>query len=69
MFAQVNQVQNILFEARAAKAHTGSQKVGADAAIQADGVGHLRDVGLSPFAKGGNGVDGRDALGQESVGC
>ena len=66
--ADVREVQDIFLEAGPAEAHGGVQELGTDAAVRADGVRHLRDVGARGFAQSGHGVDGGDALGEKGVG-
>ena len=60
--AEVDEIENILLEARAAKADAGLEELGADARVLADGEGDLVDVGAGRLADGREGVDGRDAL-------
>ncbi len=57
VLAQVGEIENVLLEARAAKADAGPQEAEADAAVGADGVGHLRHVGAGPLAQVGDSVD------------
>ncbi len=68
MPAEVDEVQDILFEAGTAEADAGIQKLWADAAVHADGPGDLGDIGLRLFAEGGDGVDRGDPLGKEGIG-
>jgi hypothetical protein len=44
--AQVNQVENVFTETRAAEANAGSQKMTTDAAVGADGMRHFSHVGF-----------------------
>ena len=66
--AKVNEVQDVLLEAGPAETDAGVEEPPADAAVQAHGPGDLRDVRLRLLAEGGDGVDGRDALGEKGVG-
>src|SRR5690554_6034959 len=64
----VHQVEDVFLETAAAEAYGGFQEFGAYAAVLAYGAGNFIYVGAALFAKGGDGVDGRYALGQEGVG-
>ena len=65
--AKIDEVQDVLLEAAAAEAGPGLQELGADALVSADDPGDFVHVGASGFAEAGDGVDGRDALGEEGV--
>mmetsp|Transcript_2494 Transcript_2494/g.5441 ORF Transcript_2494/g.5441 Transcript_2494/m.5441 type:complete len:309 (+) Transcript_2494:1053-1979(+) len=67
--AEVHQVEDVLLEARPAKADGRLEKLGADARVDPDGVGDLGDIGTRHLAESGDRVDGRDPLGEEGVGC
>ncbi len=58
----------VLRKARAAEARTGMQKLAADAAIEADPLGHVLDIGADPFAQIGDLVDKGDLGREEGVG-
>ena len=62
-FAEVDEVENVFLEARAAKADRGFEEFGANAGVEADGACDLIDIGSGGFAECGDGVDGGDALG------
>src|SRR5690606_20494928 len=64
----VHQVEDVLLETGAPETHRGLQELGADAAVGADGTGHLVHVGPRLFAQLGDGIDGGYPLGQERVG-
>src|SRR5690554_4139326 len=64
----VHQVEDVFLETAAAEAYGGFQEFGAYAAVLAYGAGNFIYVGAALFAEGGNGVDGRYALGQEGIG-
>ena len=66
--AQIDEVQDVLFEAGTAEADAGIEKLCADAAVHPDGPGDLADIGLGLFAEGGDGVDRRDPLGKKGIG-
>lgn len=44
--ADVDEIQDVLLEAAASKAHAGIQELVADAAVHADGAGHLREQAM-----------------------
>src|SRR5690554_3867430 len=64
----VHQVEDVFLKTTAAEAYGGFQELGADAAVLTNGAGNFIYVGTALFAKGGDGVDGRYALGQKRVG-
>lgn len=64
---EVDEVEDVLLEARAAEADGGLEELGAHARVAADGVGDLVNVGAGGLADGGEGVDGGDALGEHRV--
>src|SRR5690606_41386183 len=63
----VHQVEDVLLEARAAETDGGFQELGPDAAVGADGPGHLVHVCPRLLAELGDGVDGGYPLGQEGI--
>mmetsp|Transcript_5284 Transcript_5284/g.15951 ORF Transcript_5284/g.15951 Transcript_5284/m.15951 type:complete len:426 (+) Transcript_5284:664-1941(+) len=65
--ADVHHVQNVLLEARPAKADAGVQELGTDPRVRPDALGDLGHVRPCLLAKGGDGVDRRDPLGKEGV--
>ena len=65
--AQVNQIEDVLLEATAAKSRAGLEKLGADAAVSADRIGHLAHVGTGGLTEGGDAVDRADPLRQKSI--
>lgn len=67
-FAEVDEVEDVFFEATSAKAGSGFEEFCADAAVGSDDAGDLFDVGSRGFAEAGDGIDGGDALGEEGVG-
>src|SRR5690554_6340442 len=64
----VHQVEDVFLETAAAEAYGGFQEFGTNAAVLAYGAGNFIYVGTALFAEGGDGVDGRYALGQKGVG-
>lgn len=66
--AEVDEVEDVLLEARATEADGCAQEFGADARVVADSVGDLVDVGTRRLADGGERVDRRDTLGKHRVG-
>mmetsp|Transcript_150128 Transcript_150128/g.418289 ORF Transcript_150128/g.418289 Transcript_150128/m.418289 type:complete len:319 (-) Transcript_150128:404-1360(-) len=68
LFADVNEVEDVLLEAGAAEADGGAEELGPDAGVCADGPGHLSDVRARALAKPGYGVDTAHALRQHGVG-
>ena len=66
--AKIGEIEDILLEARAAEADGRLEEFRADAAVLADGVGDLVDIGTGRLAERRDGVDGGNALGEERVG-
>ncbi len=66
--ADINEVEDVLLEARATKSHRRFQEFRSDAAVRADGAGHFIHICAGFFAQGAHGVDRADALRQESIG-
>ena len=46
LLADVNEVEDVLLEAGAAKADGGLQELGANAGVCADALGHLREASI-----------------------
>mmetsp|Transcript_5034 Transcript_5034/g.14298 ORF Transcript_5034/g.14298 Transcript_5034/m.14298 type:complete len:451 (+) Transcript_5034:158-1510(+) len=67
-FAEVDEVEDVLLEARAAEPDGGLEEAPADPVVLADGAADLGHVGPGGLAQGRDGVDGRNALGEEGVG-
>ncbi len=67
-FAEVNEIEQVLLETRAAKTDRGLEKFRTDARVHADGAGDFVDIGTGGFAEGGDRIDRRNALGEEGVG-
>lgn len=67
-FADVDQVQNVLLEARTSKAHRGLEEILANTTIHSDRRGHFVHISSRLFAQSADGVDRRDTLGQERIG-
>lgn len=65
---EVDEVENVLLEARSTETDRRLEELGTDARVNSARVGDLVDVGTGGFADGGEGVDGRDTLGEEGVG-
>lgn len=65
--AQVDQVEDILLEARSTKADRRLQELGADTRITADGVRDLVNVRASRLTDGGKRVDGGNTLSEHRV--
>jgi hypothetical protein len=66
--AQVDQVQDVFLETGATKTHAGSQETRPDPRVRTDGASDFRDISLRHLTQIGDGVDGRDALGQKGIG-
>jgi hypothetical protein len=65
---KVNEVKDVLLEARATKADRCPQKFGPNPRIPANSVGNFLNVGPRRFADSRERVDGRDTLGQHRIG-
>ncbi|KAG5461485.1 MAG: hypothetical protein BJ554DRAFT_6314 [Olpidium bornovanus] len=65
LLGEVHEVEDVLLEARASEPDRGLEEAAPDAGVQAAGVGHLVDVRARRLADGRQGVDARDALGEE----
>lgn len=65
---KVNEVEDVLLEARAAKAHRGAQKLGPKTSILADSVGDFLNVGAGRLTDGRESIDRRDTLRQHRIG-
>ena len=68
MTADVNQIEDVLLEAAAAKAWACLQELGADTTVGANGMGHLVDIRSGGLAESSDRVDRADPLGQEGIG-
>jgi len=66
--AQIYQVEDILLETRPSETDAGTEELGAETRVVADGVGDFVDVGAGGLADGREGVDGGDSLGEHGVG-
>ena len=66
---EVDEVEDVLLEARAAEADRRAQELGPDARVEADGVRDLVDVRAGRLADRGERVHGRDALCEHRVRC
>lgn len=66
--AEVDQVEDILLEARSTETDRGAEELVANTRIETDSVCDLVDVGTGDLTDGGEGVDGRDTLGEHGVG-
>ena len=66
--AEIDQVEDVLLEARAAEPHARLEEFGADARVHADRARDLGDVGLGRLADLADGVDRADPLRQKGVG-
>ncbi|TKW51028.1 hypothetical protein CTA1_9768 [Colletotrichum tanaceti] len=64
----VGEVEDVLLEARAAEADAGVEELLAQAAVGADALADLLDVGAQFLAEGADAVDAADALGEHGVG-
>lgn len=65
---EINKVENVLLEARAAKADRGLEELGAHARVAADGMGDFVDIGASGLANGRQGIDRRNTLCEHGIG-
>jgi hypothetical protein len=59
---EVDEVEDVLLEARSSEPDGGLEELGTDSGVLADGVSDLVDVGSGSLADGGEGVDGGDSL-------
>ena len=66
--AQVDKVQDVLLEAGPAEADARIEELAADAAVHPHDLRYFRDIGARFLADGRDGVDRRDALGEEEIG-
>ena len=66
--AEIDEVEDVLLETRAAEADGGLEELRADARVHADGAADFIDIGAGGFAEGGNRVDRGNPLGEEGVG-
>lgn len=66
--AQVHEVEDILLEATSSETDTGFEEFRPDTRVEPNGVGDFVDVSAGGFADGGEGIDGRDTLGEHGVG-
>lgn len=66
--AEVDEVEDVLLEARPAKPDARLEELGPDAGVVADGVSDLVNVGAGRLADSGERVDGGDALREHGVG-
>lgn len=66
--AEIHEIEDILLETRSTEPDTGSQEFGANARIEADGMGDFINVGTGGFTDGRQRVDGGDTLGEHGVG-
>ena len=64
---KVNQVEDILLEARSSETDGSLEELGTDSRVLSDGVGDLVDVGSGSLTDGGESVDGGDSLKEEEV--
>lgn len=67
-FGKIDQVEDILLEARSTETDGSFQEFRAHSTVLANGEGDLVDVGASRFADGRECIDGRDTLGEHGVG-
>ena len=67
MTAEVHQIEDVFLETAAPKAGPSIQEFRANAAVGANRPGHFAHIRPTGFAKGGNGVDRADPLGQECI--
>ena len=67
-FAEIDQIQDILFEAGAAETDARPQELASDTGIHADCARNLLNIRLGFFAKRRNAVDRGDSLCQHRVG-
>jgi hypothetical protein len=65
---KVDEVENILLEAAAPETDTSHQELVTNTGVNTDGLGDLIDISTSLLTDGGDGVDGRNTLGQHGVG-
>mmetsp|Transcript_20212 Transcript_20212/g.28882 ORF Transcript_20212/g.28882 Transcript_20212/m.28882 type:complete len:220 (-) Transcript_20212:595-1254(-) len=67
-FTQVNQVENILLEARSSKANGGIEEPTSNTLINPHSTGYFTNIRPSRLTQGRNGVDTRHPLRQEGIG-
>lgn len=65
---KVDEVENILLEAAATETDTSHQELVTNTGVNTDSLGDLIDISTGLLADGGDGVDGRNTLGQHRVG-
>ena len=65
--ADVDQAEDVLLEAGAAKADTRLKELAADPGVATDRLRHIGNVGPDGLTDGRHCVNGGDSLGQESV--
>ena len=64
---QVDEVEDVLLEARSSESDLSLEELGANSRVLADSVRDLVNVGSSGLADGGERVDRRDSLEEEGV--
>lgn len=69
VFAKVNEVEDVFFEAGSTKADAAVKEAWTDARVHTDGVCDFTDVGPSLFAELAHCINGGNALSEEGVGC
>mmetsp|Transcript_7560 Transcript_7560/g.28419 ORF Transcript_7560/g.28419 Transcript_7560/m.28419 type:complete len:204 (+) Transcript_7560:341-952(+) len=67
VLAQVDEIQNILLEARSTESHRRLQELGSNSGVVSNSTGHLRNICSSALAQCGNGIDRRDTLCQKCI--
>mmetsp|Transcript_38863 Transcript_38863/g.62945 ORF Transcript_38863/g.62945 Transcript_38863/m.62945 type:complete len:231 (-) Transcript_38863:544-1236(-) len=65
--ADVNQVENILLEARASKSYRSLKELGTNTRVRANSMSNFINICSCLFAEGGEGIDARDTLCEKSI--
>lgn len=68
LLREVDEVEDVLLEARTTETNRGLQELGTQAGIAAAGIGDLIDIGTGGLANGRQSVDGGDTLSKHGVG-
>lgn len=66
--AEVDQVEDVLLEARSSESDGSFQELGSDTGVETAGVRDFVNVGSGDFADGRKGVDRGDALSKHGIG-
>ena len=67
-FGEIDEIENVLLEARSSKSDRGFEETTSDSSVESAGVRDFVNVGSGDFTDRGERVDGRDTLCEQSVG-